>query len=163
MPAGFYRGWLAAIAIVASLALQVCANPAWAEAALVLSNGSQELELSLDDLETMPQKTVRTTNDFVDGPVSYRGPLVRDVLARVGLDKADSVRLMAANDYYVDIPTQDFRDYDAILALEADGERLSPRDKGPIWLMYPISDYPALRDPIYTRRLIWQVVRISSP
>lgn len=148
--------------VVTGLAMQLLAFPARAETALLLVNGNQSLELSLEDLEAMPQATVATTNDFVDGKVTYRGPLVRDVLARVGLDKADNVRFTAANDYYVDIPTQNFRDYDAILALEADGERLSRRDKGPIWLMYPISDYPALRDPIYTRRLIWQVVKITS-
>jgi hypothetical protein len=94
--------------------------------------------------------------------VAYRGPLVRDVLAQLGLDGLDFVRLVAANDYYVDIPTEDFRTYDAILAMEADGERLSRREKGPLWLMYPISDYPELRDPIYMRRLIWQVVRIEA-
>ena len=52
---------------------------------------------------------------------------------------------IAANDYFVDIPTQDFRDYDAILAMEADGKQLSRRDKGPLWLMYPISDHAELR------------------
>ena len=72
------------------------------------------------------------------------------------------MRFVAANDYYVDIPTSDFADYDAILAMEADGEPLSRREKGPLWLMYPISDHAELRDPIYLRRLIWQVVRIEA-
>ena len=46
--------------------------------------------------------------------------------------------------------------------MEADGKPLSRREKGPLWLMYPISDHAELRDPIYLRRLIWQVVRIES-
>ena len=54
--------------------------------------------------------------------VAYRGPLVRDVLAQLGLDDVEQVRFIAANDYFVDIPTEDFRDYDAILAMEADGK-----------------------------------------
>jgi len=105
---------------------------------------------------------VRTENEFSDGVVAYRGPLVRDVLAKLGLDRLQKVRFVAVNDYYVDIPTSDFTDYDAILALEADGKPLSRRDKGPLWLMYPISDNAALRDPIYLRRLIWQVIRIEA-
>ena len=72
----------------------------------------------------MPQVTVVTENEFVDGRVAYRGPLVRDVLAQFGLDDVERVRLVAANDYFVDIPTEDFRVYDAILAMEADGRRL---------------------------------------
>ena len=87
---------------------------------------------------------------------------MRDVLAQLGLDDVAEVRLVAANDYFVDIPTEDFRAYDAILAMEADGKRLSRREKGPLWLMYPISDHPELKDPIYLRRLIWQVVRIEA-
>ena len=87
---------------------------------------------------------------------------MRDVLAQFGFDQEASVRLIAANDYFVDIPTGNFRDYDAILAMEADGKPLSLREKGPLWLMYPISDHAELKDPIYLRRLIWQVVRIES-
>jgi hypothetical protein len=94
--------------------------------------------------------------------VAFRGPLVREVLEHLGLDQADSLRFVAANDYYVDIPTSDFRKYNVILAMEADGQRLSRRDKGPLWLMYPFSDFPELNDPIYLRRLIWQVVRIEA-
>lgn len=158
------RGGLRRLAGVLSVTATVVAlaGQAVADTALTLVNGSQEIELSIDDLAAMDQTTFDTANEFVDGRVTFSGPLVRDVLARVGLDKADNVRFVAANDYYVDIPTQNFRDYDAILAIEADGARLSRRDKGPIWLMYPISDFPELHDPIYSRRLIWQVVRISS-
>jgi hypothetical protein len=145
----------------ALLASALLSGPALAETALTLVNGSEQLEYTTDELAAMPQTTILTENEFVDGQVSYRGPLVRDVLAEAGLDKLESVRFVAANDYYVDIPTQNFRDYDAILALEADGERLSRRDKGPIWLMYPISDHPELHDPTYSRRLIWQVVKIT--
>ena len=44
-----------------------------------------------------------------------------------------------------------------ILAMQADGTRLSIRDKGPIWLMYPVDDFPELQDPKYNLRLIWQL------
>lgn len=129
---------------------------------LMAADQSQPLDLSLEQLEAMPQVTIKTENEFSDGLVTYRGPLVRDVLAQAGLDKLETVRFVAANDYYVDIPTRDFSDFDAILAMEANGEKLSRREKGPLWLMYPISDHAALKDPIYLRRLIWQVVRIEA-
>lgn len=163
MSAGIHSGLRRLSGLLgATVIAGVFAGQAMAAAALTLVNGSRQLELSIDDLHSMEQTTFATENEFVDGKVTYRGPLVRDVLARVGLDQTDNVRFVAANDYYVDIPTQNFRDYDAILAIEADGERLSRRDKGPIWLMYPISDFAALRDPIYSRRLIWQVVKITA-
>jgi hypothetical protein len=145
-----------------SLSLGVAQPAAAAAPALELVGPTERVALSLDELAAMPQTTVATENEFTDGVVAYRGPLVRDVLSRLGLDALDEVRFVAANDYYVDIPTSDFTEYDVILAMEADGERLSRREKGPLWLMYPISDHSELKNPIYLRRLIWQVVRIEA-
>ena len=153
----------AARALVAAAVLFTAPGAiAGADTALTLSRETRTVELSLEDLAALPQVTVVTENEFSDGKIAYRGPLARDVLAQVGLDREEAVRFVAANDYYVDIPTGDFRDYDAILAMEADGKPLSRREKGPLWLMYPISDHAELNDPIYLRRLIWQVVRIEA-
>jgi hypothetical protein len=135
---------------------------AGADLQLIAADRTTTLELSLETLGGLPLTTIVTENEFANGKVAYRGPLVRDVLAQLGLDDATQVRLIAANDYFVDIPTEDFRKYDAILAMQADGEPLSRRDKGPLWLMYPISDHAELKDPVYQRRLIWQVVRIEA-
>lgn len=73
----------------------------------------------------------------------------------------DMLRFSAANDYYVEIPVSDFRDYDVILAMQADGVPLARREKGPLWLMYPISDHEELADPLYIHRLIWQVEKVE--
>jgi len=155
---------LSTLGLAAGLAAGLAGAASAGETALELvsANHTQIRALSLDDLAALPQTTVRTENDFSDGVVAYSGPLVRDVLAELGLGSLNVVRFVAANDYYVDIPTSDFADYEVILAMNADGQPLSRRDKGPLWLMYPISDNAALRDPVYLRRLIWQVVRIEA-
>lgn len=143
----------------------VLGAPALAQPVLTLmaDAAGETVELTSEDLEALPQQTVVTANEFAEGEVAYRGPLARDVLDRLELDELETVRFIAANDYYVDVPTSDLREYDVILAMEADGKRLSLRDKGPLWLMYPISDHPELNDPLYISRLIWQVVRIEAP
>jgi hypothetical protein len=152
---------LAAAALAAVLFASAGASAAAGETALTLSRESKTIELTLEELAALPQVTLVTENEFSDGKVTYRGPLMRDLLEQFGLDQVDAVRLTAANDYFVDIPTGDFRTYDAILAMQADGKPLSRRDKGPLWLMYPLSDHAELNDPVYFRRLIWQVVRIE--
>lgn len=156
------RAFRLILVLALAAAAPVAAGTADSALELVAAGRSRTLDLSLADLADLPQVVVRTENEFSDGVVAYRGPLVRDVLAKLGLDRLQAVRFVAVNDYYVDIPTSDFTDYDAILAMEADGKPLSRRDKGPLWLMYPISDNAALRDPIYLRRLIWQVIRIEA-
>jgi hypothetical protein len=157
------RAWAPAGAMLLALA---AASPqearAGADLRLIAADRTTTLDLSLEALESLPQTTIVTENEFANGMVAYRGPLMRDVLAQFGLDHVGQVRLVAANDYFVDVPTEDFRAYDAILAMEANGKPLSRRDKGPLWLMYPISDHPELNDPSYLRRLIWQLVRIEA-
>ena len=151
--------------VVLCIGLAPIAAGAAGDSALTLSRGpggGETLELSLEELAALPQVTIVTENEFSDGAVAYKGPLVRDVLARLALDQAETIRFTAANDYFVEIPTSDFRRFDVILAMEADGKKLSRREKGPLWLMYPISDNAELRDPIYIHRLIWQVVLIEA-
>jgi hypothetical protein len=151
--------------IAAALLLGLASAPVVAgevALSLVAANNGQTLELSIEELEALPQATVRTETDFTDGMTVFTGPLVRDVLALHALDRIDTVRFVAANDYFVDIPTNEFTTYDVILAMTADGKALSRRDRGPLWLMYPISDHSELNDPLYLRRLIWQVVRIEA-
>ncbi len=162
---GAARVPLLALASLIGGTLASVPDRAVAEPALTLSRGPENvevLEFSLDELRALPQTTIETENEFSDGIVSYSGPLVRDVLEHLTLDQSEMLRFVAANDYFVEIPTSDFRKYNVILAMEADGERLSRRDKGPLWLMYPISDHEELRDPLYIHRLIWQVDRIES-
>lgn len=151
---------LAGLVLAAPMVAAEAATPALT---LVGEDAAKAIDLSVDDLGAMPQVTIRTETEFSDGVISFRGPLAEDVLKSAGLDDLPTVRFTAANDYFVDIPTDDLRTYHAILAIEADGARLSRREKGPIWLMYPISDFPALQDPVYLRRLIWQVIRIEAP
>lgn len=136
-----------------------------AETVLTLSRGPQDVEtldLTLEDLLHLRQVAIVTSNAFHDGPAEYRGPLARDVIELLALNEAEVLRFTAANDYYVDLPTSDLLDYDVVLATEAEGVRLSRRDKGPLWLMYPISDHPELAEEHYVHRLIWQVVRIEA-
>ena len=157
--------WLHTLLIALALAMSAGLTAHASDVELTLAGPAvdgETLELTMDDLEAMPQVTIVTESEFSDDAASYRGPLVRDLLARLGLDAAETIRLIAANDYFVDIPTSDFEQYDVVLALEVDGQRLSRREKGPLWLMYPISDHSELRSEVYNARLIWQVVRIEA-
>jgi len=122
---------------------------------------SDVVELSRAELEQLDQKTVRTMNDFVDAPTNFVGPLARDVLDTVGRGVQDTVLMTAANDFQVEIPVAEFDKYDVIFALSADGTTLSPRDKGPIWIIYPMSQHRELQDTTFNARLIWQLVRID--
>jgi len=42
-----------------------------------------------------------------------------------------------------------------------DGEPLSVRDKGPIWIVYPRDEFPELATPEVNSRWIWQLVTLD--
>lgn len=120
-----------------------------------------EVRYTLEELDALPQLTVRTSNEFIDGITEFSGPLARVILKLTNDINADKVRLIAANDYEIEVPVDDFRNYDVIFATRQNGEYLSRRDKGPIWVIYPMSDHKELQDSIYNQRLIWQLVRME--
>ena len=128
---------------------------------VVQKNGDGVQELTLQQLQEFRQVELRTGNEFVDGEKIFRGPLAREVLQLDDSDPPEIVILTAANDYQVEVSTQEFQDYDVILALSMDDKNLSRRDKGPIWVIYPMSDHEELRDPVYNSRLIWQLVKME--
>ena len=151
------------VGLMISILAACIGSTAFAETALtvVSKNGSGVRELSLEQLQEYPQVEVLTANEFVDGERRFRGPLAREVL---GLDEAAAsgiVVLTAANDYQVEVSSQEFQDYDVILALSMDEKNLSRRDKGPIWVIYPMSEHEELQDPVFNSRLIWQLVKME--
>lgn len=115
----------------------------------------------MEDLEALDQTVVVTANEYVDGEVEFSGPLARDVIDMLP-ELPEEVLMTAINDYAITVPVSDFYDYDVILALSQDGTRLSRRDKGPIWLIYPTGDFEELQDRIHNDRLIWQLIRIEA-
>jgi len=158
------RSILSAVLIIVALLTGPIA--AWGEETLLTINRSVNglsdvIELTRSELQQLDQVELRTENEFVDGLTTFTGPLARDVLDSVGRGVRNTVLLTAANDFQVEIPISDFDNYDVVFALSANGETLSPRDKGPIWVIYPMSQHNELQDPIFNARLIWQLVRID--
>lgn len=145
-------------------ALMLGASPAAAGTLLTVRSAAQpgaEASFTEAELLAMHQVTIRTRTEFTNGVVEFVGPLARDAIAEVPMGAATTIHLVAANDYAFDIPLSDIRKYDVILAMWANGERLSIRDKGPIWLMYPLDDHTELQDPQYNNRLVWQLTAME--
>lgn len=128
-----------------------------------ISNGEQMTvaELSMSDLDAMDQTTYVTANAFLESPAKFSGPLLRDVLALYNLTVSDEITITALNDYSIQIPFSDALDHEVILATKLDDKVMSVRDKGPIWLMYPVSKKPEIDNTIYESRMIWQMISIT--
>ncbi|TEA79381.1 hypothetical protein ERE07_08100 [Allopusillimonas ginsengisoli] len=111
-------------------------------------------------LQAFPRVQIETHTSVTDGVHTFDGFLVRDLLEQVGASGAVVVAT-ALNYYEIEIPIEDFNDYDVILAYAMDGKRLRSREKGPLWVVYPRDDHPELQDIRYDYRWVWQVFRLN--
>jgi hypothetical protein len=127
---------------------------------LTITTAATSDSFTLEELLEMPQTTVTTANDYVDGVVTFQGPSLRHFLESFEIGRDATLRMVALNDYAVKIPASDGFDYNVVLAILKNGEEMPVRDIGPIWVIYPMSDHSELRASIYNDRLVWQLKSI---
>jgi hypothetical protein len=78
------------------------------------------------------------------------------LLALVGA-KGQRLRMAALDRYEVQIPAENADKFNPVLARKIDGVVLQVRDHGPLFMVYPFDDLPALKTDLYYRRSIWHL------
>ncbi|MEI4261318.1 molybdopterin-dependent oxidoreductase [Roseovarius sp. D0-M9] len=145
-----------------ALGLVLVAAPSVAQDPILTVTGAgsdAEISFTRDDLLDLPQHQVATNTSVTDGTVEFEGFLMRDLLETYPAE-GEVVVAAALNDYRIEIPISDFERFDVIGALSMDGAALSPRDKGPVWIVYPRDDHPELQDIRYDTRWVWQLTSL---
>jgi hypothetical protein len=71
------------------------------------------------------------------------------------------VTAYALNDFTTKLPISDFKRFHPILAMKRNGEYMSVRDKGPLFIVYPYDSDPELRQQVYYNRSAWQIARLT--
>ncbi|AGT11671.1 hypothetical protein JCM7686_pAMI8p172 (plasmid) [Paracoccus aminophilus JCM 7686] len=117
--------------------------------------------LYADAIMELPVHELFTNTAVTEGVQHFEGPLMRDVLGELRREEGELVILGALNGYEIEVPMEDFHRFDVVLAHSMNGERLSPRDKGPYWIVYPRDQHQELQDIRYDTRWVWQLNRIE--
>jgi hypothetical protein len=117
----------------------------------------------LDALQRPPQRKILTNTPWYSERSEFVGPLLRDVLEAAGVPAAagGTLRCSALNDYRVEIPLDDARRWDVVVALLFNGRPMTVREKGPLFVIYPFDEQPQLRTSTYFSRCIWQLKSIE--
>lgn len=102
-----------------------------------------------------------TSTIWTEGQPTFTGVPLQTILTDAGIDQG-TVSAVAINDYAVQIPVDEVTADYPIVAFQQDGQAMSVRDKGPLWVIYPYDSDPALQSEVTYARSIWQLVRIEA-
>lgn len=125
-----------------------------------LTDGSDILVLDRDALVELPATTFETSTIWTDGVHSFTGVSLVDLAAELGVENGQFLAT-AINDYTVEIPFSDAIEGGPIIAYLMDGEEMSVRDKGPLWVIYPYDADADFRSEVIYSRSIWQLDRLE--
>jgi hypothetical protein len=124
-------------------------------------NVAESIQMDMATLESVDQYDYLVTDPFDTGDVVFRGPLMRDLLELWGVPaSAKTLRMVALNDYSVDVPISDLREYPVIFAVRQDGAYMPISTRGPAMLVYPYNDFEFDR-AVYDNYWIWQIKSIE--
>ncbi|WP_406644357.1 molybdopterin-dependent oxidoreductase [Aliisedimentitalea scapharcae] len=127
-----------------------------------LAEGGQEktlAEFTLKDLKSMPITRFQTKTVWTEGTQEFTGVALSDLMKQLEIT-AGTVEAWAINDYLAEIPMTDARPEGPIIAYLRNGDEMSVREKGPLWVVYPYDSDPAYqREEIYVRS-VWQLNRL---
>ncbi|HBR38321.1 MAG TPA: oxidoreductase [Sulfitobacter pontiacus] len=121
-------------------------------------NGTAQFDLEM--LEALDATTFETSTIWTEGEHSFIGVSLAVLADWLGLE-GDRLRATAINDYAVEIPLTDAVEGGPIVAYRMDGDIMSVRDKGPLWIIYPYDSNADYRTEVVYSRSIWQLDRIK--
>jgi hypothetical protein len=124
------------------------------------TNQADSASFDMAMLEALPQHSFSTKTPWFKEPRKFTGPLLRDLLTLVGAH-GSTLRLSALNDYRIDVPADDAKRFEVMLARLIDDRPITVREKGPLFMIYPFDSDAALRNALYYSRSVWQLKTID--
>lgn len=124
------------------------------------ASGRLEARLDRAMLEQLGLTEVNTATPWHSGSMRFEGVLLRAVL---GLVEARGSNLLATahNEYSATLPASDAARYNVILAMKLNGETMTLRDKGPLFIIYPFDSEKVLQNDMTYIRSVWQLRHID--
>jgi hypothetical protein len=128
--------------------------------AIAHTNADGGAAFDAEMLAALPRHRIVTATPWYDGPRTFEGPLLRDVLAAVGAS-GRTLEVEALNDYAAEVPFADALAYNVVIADRIDGQPIPVRERGPLFIIYPFDQVPQLKTEQYYQRSVWQVKSIE--
>ena len=123
-------------------------------------SGGVPIDFTASQLEAIGSGQIVTATPWHEGTPVFEGVPMAMLLSHVGAE-GEEADVLALNNYRTSIPLTDFTTYPVLLAIKQDGDYMSVRNKGPLFIIYPFDDFEELRTDLYQSRSAWQVRSIT--
>ncbi len=111
-------------------------------------------------LEALGEESFVTSSPWYSNPQKFSGVSLEKLLQHVGAN-APANKATALNNYTVTSPRSDFSKYHVITAMRLNGQPMSVREKGPLFVIYPFDTDPELASAGFYARSIWQLASLE--
>jgi hypothetical protein len=124
------------------------------------ANAGSEVRFDRDMLEALGTVSFETMTPWDKERVHFEGVPLGRLLDRLGAS-GNRLIVVALNDYSAELPIEDVRRYDVILALRQNGEYMPVQNRGPLFVVYNFDSAPELKSQKFYSRSVWQVARLE--
>jgi hypothetical protein len=125
------------------------------------TNRDNAIVMDLKTIESVGLVDYKVKDPFEKKDVIFRGPLMSNLLSLWQVSKdATKLRIVALNDYKVDVPIAELTKYPVIFALQQDGQYMPVSTRGPAMLVFPYNDFQ-LNEAVYNDYWAWQIKSID--
>lgn len=125
-----------------------------------ITNVEDTLVFDRETLMAFQATTFETSTIWTEGVHSFTGVPLYILTDLLGVQDGQ-ILATAINDYTVEIPVSDAVEGGPIIAYLMDGEEMTLRDKGPLWVIYPYDRSSSFRTEVVYSRSIWQLDRLE--
>ena len=140
---------------------------AWSQSIpLVLSGkkpSGEELSLVLErnQLEKLPQTSFSTNLPWLEQSATFEGVRLLTLLEHFDLS-VSKLKLLALNDYSVEVSHDYIKQYNPLVAIKQDGRYLKVRDYGPYWVIISLNEHPEAAETKHLANMVWQLTVIET-
>ncbi len=123
------------------------------------ANNEGEAWFDIDMLKSLGVTDIETKTPWTDGVAKFSGVLLSDLLKAAGAGSAD-FEAIALNKYKYDFGDIEHEKYPIVVAWQLNDELLTIRSLGPLWMMFPFSDYPEIDNETHKNAAVWQLIEL---
>ena len=123
--------------------------------------GESPVNVNISLLEAMGTVKYSVYDPYELREVEYEGVLLATLFDQFGGVDADSVAILAIDDYLQTIPREHTEKWPVLLALKTDGNYAQRSHRGPAMIIYPYDKYRELDPTTFDPLWVWQISHMT--